>query len=110
MAVLMNSAMMPNLNGSYEVTELTHKQFCDRLNLASKIQSYIGYPQNAELIKKWTGIEVDVNRDQIELVGGEQILVMALKYRPEISEKGKLVDPDDFKYALVKFRKEKINE
>ena len=104
MAVLMNSAMMPNLNGTYDVTELTHQQFCDRLHLATEIQSYIGYPQNAELIKKWTGIEVEVNRDQVELVGGEQILVMVLKFRPEVAEKGKLVHPSDFNYALVKFR------
>ena len=103
MAKLLNSAMMPNLNGTYEINELSHEQFCDRVKLAVSLESYIGYPQNAKLIEEWTGIPISVNRDQASLVDGDQILAMRLKYRPDIVDKSKLVNPDDFEYAFIRY-------
>ena len=107
--LLMNSAMMPE-EGIYIAVKIDKKRFCELLKLANKqgvLKSYIGYPQNAELIKKWTGVEVEVNREKAELEDRDFILVMKLKYRvANPADKGKEVNEEDFEFFLIKYLKE----
>ena len=110
MAKLLNSAMMPNLNGTYDIRQLTHQQFVDRVMQADPLESFIGYPQTAELIEQWTGRTVPVNRESCTLEQGDQILIIRLKYRPEVFDKGKLINPEDFEFASVRFNSPSTEE
>lgn len=68
--------------------------------------SAIGYPQNADLIERWTGIRPDVNRAETRFSDGDMALVMRLVRRvANPSSKGAPVsdDPADWEFAWVKF-------
>ena len=101
---LLNSAMMPNLKGHYSVREIGLKEFCEHIQYETDrgtLESYIGYPQSCALIREWTGIQVELNRESVTLEDGDSMLIMRLKYRPDIKDKGTLVDPNDFEFAFV---------
>lgn len=95
--LLMNSAMMP-APGKYELARLSKDEFCRGVKQAGNLHSYIGYPQNAELIEQWTGVTITVNRGQTDIRPGETMLIMKLKYRADNGTKGKPVDDDDFEF------------
>ena len=104
--ILLNSAIMP-VEGVYELHEIGFHAFCETIKqYKDNIMSYIGYPQNVELIKRWTGVDVGLNREAITgFKEDDIILVMRLIYRVKNpSDKGKIVNEDDFKFYLVKYR------
>jgi len=107
MLYLMNSAMMPK-EGTFINKQISKNEFITLLKIFHKkgeLLSYVGYPQNAELIEKWSGIKIPVNREQLtELNDGDLLLIMKLKYRlPDSSQKGQPVSEDDFEFYLCKY-------
>ncbi|RLC49254.1 MAG: hypothetical protein DRH57_00095 [Candidatus Cloacimonadota bacterium] len=104
---LLNSAVMPK-EGQYSAYKISFQEFKLLLQKAHKrgeLESYIGYPQNVELIRKWTGIEVPLNRAETDLNDGDEMLVMKLKYRvSNPADKGKEVGEDDFEFFYVRYR------
>ena len=103
---LINAAIMPQ-DGYFTRKTIDHEIFCEEIQVADKyegIESFIGYPQNVQLIKDWTGVDVEVNRKQLtELQAGDRLLVMALVYRPDVADKGKLVNPEDFLFLQIEY-------
>ena len=106
---LLNSAMMPQA-GTYEMKKIPFEEFKKIISDKNvKIDSYIGYPQNVQLIKDWTGREIELNRKQAEVFDGDEMLVMKLKYRvANPSEKGKEVDESDFEFFRIKYYDKKL--
>ena len=104
---ILNSAIMP-CEGSYYTKKITKNEFIILLQFFSEMNrlvSYIGYEQNKELIKKWSGVDVELNRGELkELEDGDILLIIKLKYRvSEPSEKGKIVNEDDFEFFISKY-------
>ena len=67
------------------------------------LDSCIGYPQNIELIKRWTGINILLNRSETKLDNKDSMLVMKLNYRVTIGVKGQEVNEDNFEFFKVKY-------
>lgn len=108
MIFLMNSAVMPA--GCYGVYKYQKASMQDLKEVLQGKHgpwvSTIGYPQNVELIKKWTGVQVPVNRISVEFVHGDSAFVMRLKERiADPKTKGAPVseDPEDWEFAFVHF-------
>lgn len=103
---LMNSAMMPH-SGQYMCEEISHQAFCQIVKKNASqgvLESYIGYPQNADLIKEWTGVVVPVNRETTTFKDKEQALVMKLGYRVDPQKKGvHQPEPQDFRFYLISY-------
>ena len=103
---LINAAIMPQ-DGHFTRETIDHEMFCEEIRVADKhegIESFIGYPQNARLIQTWTGVDVEVSRKQLTaLEPGDRMLVMALVYRPDVEDKGKLVNPEDFMFLQIEY-------
>lgn len=95
---LMNAAVLPPSNfGRYEYREAT----ADDLKAVvygsfGRYESRIGYEQNVKLIREWTGVTVELNRDTTFFNVGDKAIVMRLICRLQNpSEKGKtLTDPE----------------
>lgn len=95
---LLNSAMMPKV-GRYQLSEISAKEFFDKLTNAHntwQLDSYIGYPQNADFIEMMCGIRPRINRNVTKLEDGDTLLIIKLAYRPKI--KGARVDEKSFCY------------
>ena len=59
---LLNAAMMPQ-DGHYVRETISLSQFCDEIrNNRDRIESFIGYEQNVDLIGQWTGVAVDTQK------------------------------------------------
>lgn len=104
---LLNSAMMPE-PGKYELVKIGHFTFCSLLKEAYEkgiLDSYIGYQQNIELIKRWTGIKLPISRETTRLESGDMLLIMKLKYRlVNPADKGKKeVKEEDFEFFICKY-------
>jgi hypothetical protein len=92
--------MMP-AEGFYHLRKITPSAFYQGVVTAynrNRLKSWIGYEQNAELIKQKTGIPIDICRDVTEIRHGDSMLIMKLSYRPEQRAKGYRVATDDFEY------------
>ncbi len=104
---LVNSAVMPQ-PGVYRAERITKDEFCHLVKWSHQrgiLVSYIGYQQNIELIKRWTGVEVELNRGMTELEDGDLMLVMKLKYRvADPSKKGEQVSESDFEFMTVRYQ------
>lgn len=101
---LMNSAMMP-APGTYTLKKITRDQFCRHIiaaNAFGELVSYIGYPQNAELIERWTGINVSVSRKKTVVNDGDHLLMMTVKYRVD-GPKGEKLDENDFDFFIADY-------
>ncbi len=97
---ILNSAMMP-AEGYYHLRAISAPAFFQGVVTAynrNQLKSWIGYEQNAELIKQETGIPVELCREVTEIKHGDDMLIMKLKYRVSTQYKGKPVDPADFDY------------
>lgn len=108
MIYLMNSAVMPAGNyGTYTYSSASVAELADVLaGNRGQWQSAIGYPQNAELIKLWTGLDCPVCRVETRFMPGDRALVMRLTKRvANPATKGNEVSssPDDWEFAWVKF-------
>ena len=106
--LLLNSAVMPR-EGIYVMKRITKEEFGKALKQAKEkgvLKSYIGYPDNIELIKKWFGVEVELNRTQTDVKNGDIMLVMKLKYRlPNPKDKGRYTPKEeDFEFFTVQYR------
>jgi len=101
---VMNSAMMPH-EGQYDCRKISKKEFCEAIQNADGLESYIGYPQNIDLIERWTGASLPLCRDNTTFEEGDQALVMRLDYRVSPGEKGRPVQESDFSFFLVTFRR-----
>jgi hypothetical protein len=82
---LMNSAMMP-IEGRYSLYRASVDQFVYLLQ-NEPFESYIGYQSTADFLKRLSGIDIPVNRDQTRVEDGDKLLIIRLKYR--------LADPAD---------------
>lgn len=108
MIYLMNSAVFPQ--GSYGTYRYTPASLDNLRRIVSGAAgpwvSTIGYAQNCELIRKWTGVEVPVNRVNAVLDAGDKAFVMRLRQRvADPTTKGALVseDPADWEFAIVEY-------
>jgi hypothetical protein len=111
---LLNSAVMTQ-EGVYTYKKISKEEFISFVKFFAgmgKLVSYIGYEQNAKLIRDWAGVEVEVNRKQLEnLNDGDLMLVMKLKYRVENpATKGAEVSEDDFEFALVYYKQTDVSK
>lgn len=102
MVRLLNSAMMPR-EGRYTMVAISKEEFVEKVQQAHNIgelDSYIGYPQNIQLLKEWTGLELPLKREQTTVESGDSILVMKLKYRTQ-APKGSEVNVNDFEFFEI---------
>lgn len=75
---LMNSAVMPAGNyGIYEYMPATLEEVREVLQSGNFV-SRIGYPQNCELLEKWTGVRPECNRSETFFEPGDQAIIMRL--------------------------------
>lgn len=102
----MNSAVM-TCPGEYSLRRISRSEFIGRI-LAfwgkDDFCNYIGYQQNLDLIKKWSGgrINLTVSKKQTILADGDTMLCMTLKYRSE-GYKGIDVNEKDFDFFICYF-------
>lgn len=102
---IMNAAVMPQ-PGKYELAEITKGEFVELVQQADRqglLKSYIGYQQNVDLIKQWTGVEIANNREQTMLLDGDLMLIMRLTYRPKPGTKGRPVRESDFEFYSCEY-------
>ena len=102
---LLNSAMMPQ-EGQYNIMSISQEIFCGYIRKAVEkniLDSFIGYPQNVELIKKWSGVTVPLNRELTTLKDGDLLLIMRLNYRPGAASKGQAVQQDQFSFFIASY-------
>jgi hypothetical protein len=108
-ALLMNSAIMPK-EGNYSCRRITKKEFIDMIKFyhdRSQLISYIGYQNCVDLIKKWTGIEVPINRNKTTINNGDIMIVMRLKYRIDDPKTKSSHHPkdDDYEFFYIGYIK-----
>ena len=83
MVLLLNAAVMP-MEGVYtlkQISEATFRTVLREAAAAKSFQSYIGYPETARLIEQFTGIDIEVSREQAELTPGDSMLIVKLRQR-----------------------------
>jgi hypothetical protein len=103
---LLNSAIMP-APGRYDLEQITPDQFFQAIVKAydsSQLVAWIGYPQNRDIIARKTGVQLFLNRANIEIEPGDFMLIMRLKYRVNPQTKGGEVDENDFEYFFAKYQ------
>ncbi|MBX2926997.1 MAG: DUF1874 domain-containing protein [Saprospiraceae bacterium] len=96
---LMNSAMMP-VPGRYELKKMSKNLFVLAVQKAARdniLKSSIGYPQNAQIIEKLTGVRIALSRELTDIKSGDQMLIMRLQYRAD-RPKGADVGEEDFDF------------
>ena len=87
---LVNSAVMPSLEGVYCVHQTTETQFAKLLIGAFKdgnLRSYIGYEQTAQHIEKITGVKIEVRREQCVVDDNDMLAIIRLNHRPAVEDK-----------------------
>ncbi len=108
MIYLMNSAVMPAGSfGTYRYRSAT----LDDLRAVVRgqrgpWQSALGYPQNCDLIERWTGVRPALARLITTLATGDRALVMRLRHRiMDPRTKGAAVSdlPDDWELAWIDY-------
>ncbi len=105
--ILMNSAVITK-SGTYVAREITPDEARDIVRksqeLGREIISYVGYEQTAEYMSKTLGIDVPLNRGQVDLQKVDIMLVCKLKYRvANPATKGAPVSEDDFEWMEVMY-------
>lgn len=108
MIYIMNSAVMPA--GNFGTYRYSPAKLDDLRRVVSGSlgpwASAIGYQQNLDLIKAWTGVSVPLNRSETTFEDGDAAIVMRLKRRVvNPATKGAPVsdDPSDWEFAWVSF-------
>ena len=103
---LMNSAVMPSgCFGKYTYYPMNPETFGFYLK-SYPVQSRIGYPQNIELIKNWFDVDIELNRTEVSLESGDQMLVMRMKKRiadPNTKGSPQSNNINDWEFAHVIF-------
>lgn len=108
MIYVMNSAVMPaGCFGTYQYLPASVDDLAAVLKGEyGPWQSTLGYPQNLDLVHKWTGIRPPLNRVNNKFLVGDSAIVMRLKRRvANPKTKGAQVSesPDDWEFAWVHF-------
>ena len=108
MIYLMNSAVMPAGNyGVYTYRRATVEDLRAVLfGEHGDWDSAIGYPQNVDLIEKWTGVRISVNRIETHFRDLDRAFVMRLKTRVvNPATKGAPVseNPEDWEFAWIEY-------
>jgi hypothetical protein len=99
--VILNSAMMPS-DGKYVKRTISKNQFIDIIKSATEVKSSIGYQSVSDVIKKLTGISIDVNRDITIIPNGYNVIGLHLDHRVAPDEKGsKNPSEDDYVYFIA---------
>jgi hypothetical protein len=102
---VMNAAMMPTV-GCYNLMGITEGGFMRAIKTAHKsgnLTSWIGYQQNADYIRKHTGITLPLSRQETKINDGDKLLIMKLRYRVQGLPKGAPVDENDFEFFWCEF-------
>ena len=102
MVLLLNAAVMPT-EGVYtlkRISEATFRTVLQEAAATKNFQSYIGYPETARLIEQFTGIEIEVSREQAELTAGDSMLIVKLRHRiaAPASQETPELSMDDFEF------------
>ena len=103
--LLLNAAMMPAADGTYESETITLSEFVSAVRVAHQngtLESYVGYPQNIAPLEKACRVPIKVNRAETIINDGDVMLIARLTYRVNPSEKGR-VNPtiNDFEFRRV---------
>ncbi len=110
MIYIMNSAVMPaGCFGTYTYQPST-LDYLRGVLASQEYKSCIGYPQNIDLIERWTGYRLELSRDAVQFQDDDSAVVMRLKSRvANPATKGAPVgeDPEDWEFALVSFTTDK---
>ena len=102
---VMNAAIMPAI-GCYNLIGITEGGFMRAIKTAHRsgnLSSSIGYQQNADYIKKRTGINLPITRAETTIQDGDKLLIMKLRYRVDGLPKGAPVDENDFEFFWCEF-------
>jgi len=102
---VMNAASMP-LEGTYTLKRITYEEFFFELKMADRygvLLSSVGYPQNLDFIKKYSGITLPLSRQETKIKDGDKLLIMKLRYRVDGLPKGAPVDENDFEFFECEF-------
>jgi len=102
---VMNAASMP-LEGTYTIKRIDKETFLSALCAAygdGALSSSIGYQQNADYIRKRTGITLPLSRQETTIQDGDRLLIMKLRYRVDGLPKGAPVDENDFEFFWCEF-------
>ena len=102
MILLLNAAVMPS-EGVYTLKKISQAEFRACLREASETgnyKSYIGYPETARIIEEITGVTVEVNREQADLMPGDMMLIVKLRQRVSDPTSKAALAPssDDFEF------------
>jgi hypothetical protein len=101
---LMNSAVLPHeMYGTYHYRAATLDDLRDVVRgKHGDWRSCISYPQNVQLVQRWTGVRVELSRAPSPMQPGDSAMVMRLPDRTT-SPKGTKVseDPEAWEFAWV---------
>ena len=103
--LLMNSAVIPQ-PGRYTARQVSREEWLRVVRDAQRegrLVSYIGYPQNLEILAGWGIRGLQVSRAKATVRPGDIMAVMRLKYRvTDPRQKGRFTPrPEDFEFLLV---------
>lgn len=102
---LMNSVVLPPGNfGKFEYTPAIQADLEDVVKgRYGPWRCRIGYEQNVQLIRSWTGVEVPLNRAETWFDVGDRAVVMRLAKRLlNPSTKGETVEEPEWEFGWVK--------
>jgi len=85
-------------NCTISVIETNWAEACVLIN-NSEVESFIGHASTANLISKMCGKQIDVNRAEAKLQGGDVAIVFALNRR--VSGDVSDVKPEDFRILIL---------
>lgn len=86
---LLNSAVIAAGGyGTYRYEPITWA-FLKEILQAMPVQSRIGYPETAQVIKDQTGVSVALSRETSELALGDVAYIVRLRYRVDPMAKGR---------------------
>lgn len=102
---VMNAAMMP-LEGCYNLTGITEGGFLRAIETAYKdgnLTSWFDYQQNADFLKKKSGIRLPLTSKETRIQDGDKLLIMRLKHRVDGLPKGASINENAFEFFWCEF-------
>lgn len=100
MKYLLSSAVITS-EGLYSY-QLVTLDFAQKWLRESDFESYVGYQETADVIERFTGVKVKVNRGYAKMNEGDEALVFRLTFRVgDPSTKGKLGKENLMEYLEI---------
>jgi hypothetical protein len=94
--------MMP-MEGRYSLYRVSVEQFVHCLQ-TEPFESYIGYQSTADFLKRLSGIDIPVSRDQTSVEDGDKLLIVRLKYRlanpADKRDKNRIPADEDYEFFV----------